>query len=513
MASTRKQPPDLMQRLVKHERSKRWVVSFLYCLLPIIIASPIIAWQTQTDLNNYIKDKLKVGEIQFNRVIRNAEVANERASYYLQMECKEVFPYLRELVATTPDIRTLNLAQDSNVYCNSLHGETFYRTQHYTAHELYLSDGNRLTPLMPVLTFHRQYSKGSVITGVNGYYLTNTITLLKDYGILYFGVGEHKLNSEGRVSDQQVQTTLSLISSQYPYTFSAKLTLDDYWLYFKNTKQTSTMLVILMSIGLGGFAYWKLGQASSMQGEVKRAIQSNEFIPYVQPIVDGSGQLCHIEVLARWQHPVHGLVRPDLFIPLAEESGLIIPITTQLMSQVEHELSLHQSQFPEHFSIGFNISAKHCVASNLFDDCKHFIETFNNRKHILTLELTERELVIDSDEAKKLFQSLDKIGVLLAIDDFGTGHSSLNYLQEFKFDILKIDRSFITMIGSDAISSHIVENLVDLAKRLGLKTIAEGVETQDQIDFLNEREIDYLQGYFFYKPMPLSEFITLLKTT
>ncbi|MBF4285847.1 CSS-motif domain-containing protein, partial [Vibrio anguillarum] len=131
------------------------------------------------------------------------------------------FPYLRELVATTPDIRTLNLAKDSNVYCNSLHGETFYRTQHYTAHELYLSDGNRLTPLMPVLTFHRQYPKGSVITGVNGYYLTNTITLLKDYGILYFGVGEHKLNSEGRVSNQQVQTTLSLISSQYPYTFSA----------------------------------------------------------------------------------------------------------------------------------------------------------------------------------------------------------------------------------------------------------------------------------------------------
>jgi EAL domain-containing protein (putative c-di-GMP-specific phosphodiesterase class I) len=502
-----------MQRLVKYERCKRWVVSFLYCLLPIIIASPIIAWQTRSDLNNYIKDKLKVGEIQFNRIIRNAEVSNQRASYYLQMECKEVFPYLRDLVATTPDIRTLNLAKDSNVYCNSLDGEIFRQARHYVENELYLSNNSRLTPFTPVLTFHRHYPQGSVISAVNGYHITNTIALLKDYGALYFEVGENNINSKGAFSNKQTHSTISLISSRYPYTFSAKLTLNDYWLYFKNTKQTSTMLVLLMGIGLGGFAYWKLGQASSMQGEVKRAIQSNEFIPYVQPIVDGSGQLCHIEVLARWQHPVHGLVRPDLFIPLAEESGLIIPITTQLMAQVEHELSLHQAQFPEHFSIGFNISAKHCVASNLFDDCKRFIETFNNRKHILTLELTERELVTDSDEAKKLFQSLDKIGVLLAIDDFGTGHSSLNYLQEFKFDILKIDRSFITMIGSDAISSHIVENLVDLAKRLELKTIAEGVETQKQVDFLNEREIDYLQGYFFYKPMPLSEFITLLKTT
>jgi len=352
-----------------------------------------------------------------------------------------------------------------------------------------------------------------VITGVSSYYLTNMLILLDRYGKLYFHVGKNHLDETGVVTSEPLFPTIINTSERYPYSLSTLLTIDDYWLYFKNTKQTSAMLALLMGIGLGGFVFWKLGQASSMQGEVKRAIQSNEFVPYVQPIVDGSGQLCHIEVLARWQHPVHGLVRPDLFIPLAEESGLIIPITTQLMSQVERELSLHQSQFPEHFSIGFNISAKHCVASNLFDDCKHFIETFNNRKHILTLELTERELVIDSDEAKKLFQSLDKIGVLLAIDDFGTGHSSLNYLQEFKFDILKIDRSFITMIGSDAISSHIVENLVDLAKRLGLKTIAEGVETQDQIDFLNEREIDYLQGYFFYKPMPLSEFITLLKTT
>ncbi|NAW96923.1 EAL domain-containing protein [Vibrio sp. V23_P3S9T160] len=504
-----------MQTFVKYERCKRWVLSLLAFLLPIVIASPIIAWQTRADLNDHMQNILLKGTDYMDLLLRNAYVANERAAPYLGTSCSEAIPYLRELVATTPDIRTLNLAKKGTIYCNSLRGEAneHYRIDNYIGKELYLMSGNRLTPLRPVLAFKRDYEQGTVITGVTAYYLTNILILLDYYGHLSFHVGDNYLDQTGAVMTQPLSPTLRNTSHHYPYSLAVKLTINDYWLYFKNTKQTSTMLVLLMSIGLGGFAYWKLGQASSMQGEVKRAIQSNEFIPYVQPIVDGSGQLCHIEVLARWQHPVHGLVRPDLFIPLAEESGLIIPITTQLMAQVEHELSLHQSQFPEHFSIGFNISAKHCVASNLFDDCKHFIETFNNRKHILTLELTERELVIDSDEAKKLFQSLDKIGVLLAIDDFGTGHSSLNYLQEFKFDILKIDRSFITMIGSDAISSHIVENLVDLAKRLGLKTIAEGVETQGQIDFLNEREIDYLQGYFFYKPMPLSEFITLLKTT
>ncbi len=504
-----------MQTFVKYERCRRWIVSLLFCLLPIVVASPIIAWQTRADLNHHMQNVLVKGTDYINLLLRNAHVANERAAPYLNMDCLDAIHYLRELVATTPDIRTINLAKQNTIYCNSLNGQIndHYQIDSYVSGELYLMAGNRLTPLRPVLAFHRTYEQGMVITGVSSYYLTNMLILLDGYGKFYFHVGKNHLDETGVVTSEPLFPTIINTSERYPYSLSTLLTIDDYWLYFKNTKQTSAMLALLMGIGLGGFVFWKLGQASSMQGEVKRAIQSNEFVPYVQPIVDGSGQLCHIEVLARWQHPVHGLVRPDLFIPLAEESGLIIPITTQLMSQVERELSLHQSQFPEHFSIGFNISAKHCVASNLFDDCKHFIETFNNRKHILTLELTERELVIDSDEAKKLFQSLDKIGVLLAIDDFGTGHSSLNYLQEFKFDILKIDRSFITMIGSDAISSHIVENLVDLAKRLGLKTIAEGVETQDQIDFLNEREIDYLQGYFFYKPMPLSEFITLLKTT
>lgn len=504
-----------MQTFVKYERCRRWIVSLLFCLLPIVVASPIIAWQTRADLNHHMQNVLVKGTDYVNLLLRNAHVANERAAPYLNMDCLDAIHYLRELVATTPDIRTINLAKQNTIYCNSLNGEAndHYQIDNYVSGELYLMAGNRLTPLRPVLAFHRSYQQGTVITGVSSYYLTNMLILLDGYGKLYFHVGENHLDETGVVTSEPLLPTIINTSDRYPYSLSTLLTVNDYWLYFKNTKQTSAMLVLLMGLGLGGLVFWKLGQASSMLGEVKRAIQSNEFIPYIQPIVDGSGQLSHIEVLARWQHPVHGLVRPDLFIPLAEESGLIIPITTQLMAQVQHELSLHQAQFPEHFSIGFNISAKHCVASNLFNDCKHFIETFNNRKHILTLELTERELVIDSDEAKKLFQSLDKIGVLLAIDDFGTGHSSLNYLQEFKFDILKIDRSFITMIGSDAISSHIVENLVDLAKRLGLKTIAEGVETQDQIDFLNEREIDYLQGYFFYKPMPLSEFITLLKTT
>ncbi|WP_253820192.1 EAL domain-containing protein [Vibrio campbellii] len=205
------------------------------------------------------------------------------------------------------------------------------------------------------------------------------------------------------------------------------------------------------------------------------------------------------------------LIRPDLFIPLAEDSGLIIPMTKSLMHQVSNELVAFSQSLPPDFSVAFNISAKHCVNSELLEDSLEFLSSFPEKKVQLCLELTERELVRDTDEARALFHSLSEHDVSLAIDDFGTGHSSLSYLRQFRFDILKIDQSFVQMIGNDSVSAHIVENLLDLASRLSMKTIAEGVETAEQAEYLRSHNIDCLQGYYFAKPMPLKDFIQQLE--
>ena len=122
------------------------------------------------------------------------------------------------------------------------------------------------------------------------------------------------------------------------------------------------------------------------------------------------------------------------------------------------------------------------------------------------MELTERKLIVADEITDKLFAELHALGVFIAIDDFGTGHSSLSYLQQFKVDFIKIDQSFVGMIGSDALSSHIVGNVIDLATRLGLQTIAEGVENDTQMRYLQAHKVDYLQGYMFGRPMPMDEF-------
>lgn len=129
---------------------------------------------------------------------------------------------------------------------------------------------------------------------------------------------------------------------------------------------------------------------------------------------------------------------------------------------------------------------------------------------LLVLELTERELLEPTAQTHQLFEHLHRLGVLIAIDDFGTGHSSLGYLREFKVDILKIDQSFVGMIGGDALSGHILDSIIDLSNKLSLQIVAEGVETEAQRDYLVARQVDYLQGYLFAKPMPGPAFVEAL---
>lgn len=208
----------------------------------------------------------------------------------------------------------------------------------------------------------------------------------------------------------------------------------------------------------------------------------------------------------RWHHPGQGMIQPNHFIPMAEDSELIVPMTRSLMQQVSAKFAPYVNQLPEGSHFGFNISANHCRDLSLVDDCRRFIKAFGGNKINITLELTERKLIVADEITDKLFAELHALGVFITIDDFGTGHSSLSYLQQFKVDFIKIDQSFVGMIGSDALSSHIVGNVIDLATRLGLQTIAEGVENDTQMRYLQAHKVDYLQGYMFGRPMPMDEF-------
>lgn len=254
--------------------------------------------------------------------------------------------------------------------------------------------------------------------------------------------------------------------------------------------------------------YWLWGRSATPSLELERALLAGEFVPYLQPLVDArDGRWVGAEVLMRWQHPSEGMVGPDLFIPMAERSGLIVPMTRDLMRQVGEGLAPYGKVLGEGFHLGINISAVHCGEAGLLDDCLSLQAKFLPYRPSLMLELTERELIAASEVTEQLFGRLDAQGIQLALDDFGTGNSSLAYLHRFKVDALKIDKSFVAMIGVDALSVCILDSIVELCGKLDLMIIAEGVETEEQRRYLVERGVDVLQGYLFGRPMPLDAFV------
>ncbi|WP_260391684.1 EAL domain-containing protein, partial [Aeromonas enteropelogenes] len=267
------------------------------------------------------------------------------------------------------------------------------------------------------------------------------------------------------------------------------------------------------SLLLAWLVWWVLGRPGSPNDELKRALRAREFVPYLQlQVASDDGSMMGGEVLMRWHHATEGVIRPDLFIPQAEESGLIVPMTSQMMRSVANQLGRMQAQLPDGFHISFNISAAHCHDFSLLSECRTFLDHFAPGKVVMVLELTERELLVADNQTISLFQQLDQMGVRLAIDDFGTGHSSLRYLQQFHVDYLKIDQSFIRRIGTESLSQHIVDNVIDLASRLGLALVAEGVETEQQAAYLRSKGVQFLQGFLYSHPMPLPQFCEELQS-
>lgn len=323
------------------------------------------------------------------------------------------------------------------------------------------------------------------------------------------------MSADGKVHDDALpilpvaQNTLT--SSRYAFTVAAGFPEGETWRYMRSEYPPLFSLLMFFGVVSGSIGHVLQKRSTSPSREMQRALEAAEFIPYFQPVVHGDNkQWSGAEVLMRWQHPKEGLVRPDLFIPFAEHSGLIVPMTRSLMRQAAALLAPLSASFDGPFHIGINITASHCRDLELVEDCREFLSAFAPGSINLVLELTERELIEPTAITLQLFEQLHGLGVMIAIDDFGTGHSSLGYLRQFNVDFLKIDQSFVAMIGVDALSRHILDSIIELSAKLDLGIVAEGVETEEQSDYLTAHGVNFLQGYLFGRPMPGADFISAL---
>ncbi len=251
----------------------------------------------------------------------------------------------------------------------------------------------------------------------------------------------------------------------------------------------------------------KVARRLELEHELRHAISHEQLVLYYQPQLElKSNQIIAAETLIRWEHPTHGFMSPVEFIPLAEETGLIKDLTFWVIRQAFEQIAEWQSQNCD-VKLSINLSAKDLETPDALSDFLAYqLEKTGISPALIELELTESMLMDDPEKSKKELLALKDMGFLLAIDDFGTGYSSLHYLKNLPVDILKIDRSFIKEIEINPDDKPIVKGIIALADSLGLTTIAEGVENEQQRKIINELGCDTIQGYLISRPLPREEF-------
>ena len=247
----------------------------------------------------------------------------------------------------------------------------------------------------------------------------------------------------------------------------------------------------------------------TIEKDLRRALEHQEFVLYYQPQVNClSGVVTGMEALIRWQHPQRGLVFPDKFIAIAEETGLIVPIGEWVLREACRQAKVWHDLGQTGMRMGVNLSARQFQQADLFQQIASALADSGLNEAMLELEITEGMLMKDPQAAIELLNTLASLGIRLAIDDFGTGYSSLSYLKLFPLHRLKIDKSFIRDISSDPNDAAIVNAVIGLANSLNMEVIAEGVESVDQLRYLEQHGCHEIQGYFFSRPLPAHQFST-----
>jgi len=246
----------------------------------------------------------------------------------------------------------------------------------------------------------------------------------------------------------------------------------------------------------------------NLESDLRYAVERGELSMHYQPIVSlKDGGLIGFEALLRWHHPRKGFIPPVRFIPIAEETGLIIPITKWILHQTCTQIAEWQKLAATYSNllVSVNISGRHLADDSLVKDVRQALESSALAPASLKLEITETTAMANAEQSIEILNNLKSLGVQLSMDDFGTGYSSLSYLHRLPFDTLKIDRSFVMEVGESGENAEILQTILSLAKNLKMLTIAEGIETESQLAVLQNLGCDYGQGYLMSKPLPADE--------
>jgi diguanylate cyclase (GGDEF)-like protein/PAS domain S-box-containing protein len=317
------------------------------------------------------------------------------------------------------------------------------------------------------------------------------------------------LRTPHRIDQYDVQVTASIGIVTYPHDGTDCETLmkhADFAMYHAKDSGRDNRQFFKRDLNL------RAVKRQALEDSMRHALERQEFAVHYQPKVNlQNGEIVGVEALIRWLHPEFGLVSPAEFIPIAEECGLMVPIGRWVLGQACHQAQAWQEIGLAPIRIAVNISAAELRARDFVGGIGVILAETGLDPHLLELELTETFMVQDSAAMLAVLQELKRLGIKLALDDFGTGYSSLNHLKRFPIDTLKIDRSFVRSVTTNADDASIVCAVISMGKNLHMRVIAEGVETREQLAFLQDHECPFGQGYYFSQPLTGQACIRLLR--
>ncbi|KFK93214.1 MULTISPECIES: cyclic di-GMP phosphodiesterase [unclassified Serratia (in: enterobacteria)] len=428
--------------------------------------------------------------------------------------------------AFTNGVRTFLLVKDGIAYCSSATGDMRLAVNHLYPEidwqkplDMQLQQGTPLVPDKPVIALWLRQSGQTQETNT-GVLATLDLSLAP-----YLLMTSQNNDAPGLaiVVGGKAATTFSqnlIPKTQLPKNHAHVLEIPRYPLaiifYSQHLTANDIRLTLLgslvLSLMFGVLCYFALMLSHSPERAMMRGIKRGDFFVEYQPVFHtDNASLAGVEALLRWQHPTEGRISPDLFIPYAENEGMIVPITRHLFSLIVADLPQLMQALPRGSKLGLNLSPSHLSSPTFHDDVSQFLAKLPDNYFTLVFEITERGMV-EEENAQAKFDWLHRQHIEIAIDDFGTGHSALIYLQRFPLDYLKIDRGFVNTIGQDTATVPVLDAIITLAKKLNMLTVAEGVETAEQVNFLRERDVNLMQGYYFSKPLSSTELVEFCRT-
>ncbi|WP_413529407.1 cyclic di-GMP phosphodiesterase [Rahnella inusitata] len=492
--------------------------SVLFFILFTLITLSVIKANNSREQNEIAKRTEQFSAHYFHQLTDNMR----RLGLLTAEPCASVTHEINRDAAFSIGVRDFQLVRDGIVYCSSASGNqnvpantTLQGIDFTQPMAVNLQMGTAAVPNRPVIIVW-QRNPGSFDDGViatleltlSPYMLfTQPGTGYRGFALL---VGDAALISteEGLVSLNKLPRShyTEIKAGDYPFTirlYSPSLTADNL--------RFTLLGGLLLSIFVCMLIYHSFLNRHNVEKEILRGLKNKEFFVEYQPIIESrSMKITGVEALLRWQHPIEGRIPPDLFIAYAETQGLIVQLTQHMMALVAADAHGLQHAFPDKAKLSINISPHHMNKVGFHDDVLNFVEALPENAFQLVFEITERGM-IDTEAAIREFNWLRRHKIEIAIDDFGTGHSALIYLEKFTLDYLKIDRGFVMSIDQKTLIAPVLDTVLKLTEELKLKTVAEGVETHQQADYLRNHGVTYLQGFLYSKPLSITVLMDFIR--